>query len=86
MNHLYLASIAVCLLGRCTSLLLGLVSETVSGCCQFTGACVLSIPGILYTKENVQIIKSIHYRFHGILGVVMAWWGEVPSLPCQTTC
>jgi len=40
---------------------------------EFTGASVLSI---LYTKYDVPIIKGIHHKFHGILGVVMVSGGE----------
>lgn len=74
MKHLYFTFIAICFLYRCFYVSVIPFSQWDSlRFCQFIGAPTLSIP---YTKYNVQIIKGIHDRFHGILGVVMVSGGE----------
>lgn len=85
MNHLYLTFIAICFLYRCVYVSVIQFSQWNSlWLFEFTGASVLSI---LYTTYNVPIIKGIHHRFHGILGVVMvSGEKEVSTLPCQATC
>lgn len=85
MNHLYLTFIAICFLYRCVYVSVIHFSQWNSlWLFEFTGASVLSI---LYTTYNVPIIKGIHHRFHGILGVVMVTGEkEVSTLPCQATC
>ena len=85
MNYLYFTFIAICFLHRCVYVSVIQFSQWNSlWLFEFTGASVLSI---LYTKYNVPIIKGIHHRFHGILGVVMvSGEKEVSTLPCQATC
>lgn len=85
MEHLYFTFIAICFLYRCFCVSAIQFSQWDSlWLCRFIGAYTLSFP---YIKYNVQIIKGIHDRFHGILGVVMvSGEKDVPTLPCQATC